>query len=97
MRDVDLYTTTVVFAGTGEKATLLNGSLASSRVINAARSPNPCVYVYVKFPIDTPLSKVEIFDEAIRKFVKSRPREWAQLLAFRVSVVAQELGYVGMY
>lgn len=32
VRDVDLFTTTVVYAATGEKATLSNGSLASMRV-----------------------------------------------------------------
>ena len=32
VRDVDLFTTTVVFGGTGEKATLNNGSLAMYRV-----------------------------------------------------------------
>jgi len=32
VRDVDLFTTTVVYAATGEKATLNNGSLASFRV-----------------------------------------------------------------
>jgi len=33
VRDVDLFTTTVVFAATGEKATLSNGSLAMYRVM----------------------------------------------------------------
>jgi len=36
---VDLFTTTVRFATTNEIATYSNGSLANSRIINAARSP----------------------------------------------------------
>lgn len=126
VRDVDLFTTTVVFAATGEKATLSNGSLAASRVsdqrhsksslqcssfvwainsryhsslrlsqiINMARSPNGVMFVFLRFMVDTPRSKIEIFEEAVRKFVKSRPRDWAQLLGFRPSNIAQEQGYV---
>ena len=101
VRDVDLFTTTCVFASTGEKATLNNGSLATFRVrtgfgslifwfvvsstytsifqvVNLARSPNPVIHVEIKFAVNTPLSKIQIFEEAVRKFVMSRPREWTQ-------------------
>lgn len=37
VRDISLHTTTVVFATTGERATLSNGSLANSRIMNMAR------------------------------------------------------------
>eukprot|EP00978_Attheya_sp_CCMP212_P046752 scaffold409541_cov40-Attheya_sp.AAC.1 len=36
---VTLFTTTVRYATTNEVASLANGSLANSRIINAARSP----------------------------------------------------------
>ena len=39
VKDVDLFTTTVVYGATNEVATYSNGSLASYRIINAARSP----------------------------------------------------------
>jgi len=52
------------------------------------------MYVSMKFAVDTPLSKVEIFEEAVRKFVKSRPREWAQVLGFRPTNIAQEQAFV---
>jgi small-conductance mechanosensitive channel len=94
VKDVDLYTTTVVLAATGEKATLSNGSLASSRVINMARSPNASLFITLRFAVDTPYSKIEIFEEALRKFVKSKPREWVQLVSFRANNMLQDLGYV---
>lgn len=39
VKDVDLFTTTVVYASSNETATYSNGSLAAMRIINAARSP----------------------------------------------------------
>ena len=42
VRDVDLFTTTVVFGGTGEKATLNNGSLAMYRVRQRGLLDNVC-------------------------------------------------------
>ncbi len=37
--DITLFTTTVIFGATNERATYSNGSLALSRIINANRSP----------------------------------------------------------
>lgn len=45
---VDLFSTSVCFGTTNERATVSNGTLASSRIINAARSPNAVVYVNLK-------------------------------------------------
>jgi hypothetical protein len=75
VKDVDLFTTTVIFGTTNEVATYSNGSLASSRIINAARSPKATLYFLFKFPIDTPYNRIKIFHSAIDKFVKARPRE----------------------
>jgi small-conductance mechanosensitive channel len=47
----DLFTTTVRFATTNEVATLANGSLASSRIINCKRSPKAVRFVYMKFGV----------------------------------------------
>lgn len=76
VQTVGLFSTTVRFAATNEVATLANGSLASSRVINAKRSPQANVYVYMKFSVDVPYSKVMIFKRCVESFVKERPREW---------------------
>ncbi len=37
--DITLFTTTVIYLPTNERATYSNGSLALSRIINANRSP----------------------------------------------------------
>ena len=76
VQTVGLFTTTVRFAATNEVATLANGSLASSRVINAKRSPQANVYVFNKFSVNVPYSKVMIFKKCVESFVKERPREW---------------------
>jgi putative effector of murein hydrolase LrgA (UPF0299 family) len=52
---VTLYTTSVYWAATNERATLCNGAISNLRVINAARSPNAVVFVTLKFAIDTPV------------------------------------------
>ena len=76
VQSVGLFTTTVRFAATNEVATLANGSLAASRVINAKRSTQANCYVYMKFSVDVPYSKVLIFRKAVEDFIKDRPREW---------------------
>jgi hypothetical protein len=95
VKDVDLFTTVVVFGITNERATLSNGSMASSRIINMARSQNASLLIYNKFPTEVSFDKVKIFEDAVREFVKSRPREWANFLGFRASKVMSDLGYIG--
>lgn len=91
---VSLFTTTARYATTNEVATFSNGSLANSRIINAARSPKATIYVYFKFSLDVPHEKVTIFRDSIESFVKARPREWIQMSAFRTQSVEADLGYV---
>jgi hypothetical protein len=75
VKDVDLFTTTVIYGTTNEVATYSNGSLAMSRIINAARSPKASLFFLFKFPIDAPYARIKIFQTAIEKFIKARPRE----------------------
>ena len=83
VEDVTVFTTTVRFATTNEVATYSNGSLARLRIINAKRSPKAILYVYMKFAADVPYQMIKVYQTAIENFVKSRPREWAQLNGFR--------------
>jgi len=83
VEDVSVFTTTVRFATTNEVATYSNGSLARLRIINAKRSPKAVLYVYMKFAADVPYQMIKVYQTAIENFVKSRPREWAQLNGFR--------------
>lgn len=94
VRDVTLFTTTVCFAATNEVATYSNGSLASSRIINAARSPEASVHFPVKFPISAPYEKLRVFGNAIEEFVKARPREYLSFGGCRCSRIEADLGYV---
>jgi len=55
---IDLYTTTVRLAATREIATVSNGSIARSRIINMKRSLQAQVALYLKFGIDTPFAKI---------------------------------------
>lgn len=75
VKDVDLYSTTLILGATNEVATYSNGSLASSRIINHARSPKAALSFTLKFPIDTQYSQFRVFEAAVEKFVKNRPRE----------------------
>jgi small-conductance mechanosensitive channel len=94
VKDVGLYTTTVVLGATNEVATYSNGSLASSRIINAARSPQAVLFFLLKFPIDVPYEKLKVFRNALEEFVKARPREWLVFLAFRATRVEADMGFV---
>ena len=92
--DVTLFTTTIYMVGTNERATVSNGTLAKSRIINGARSYKAILVLTLKFGIDAPYSRVEIFKSAVEKFVKARPREWLALLGIRAGRVEADLGFV---
>mmetsp|Transcript_8520 Transcript_8520/g.25234 ORF Transcript_8520/g.25234 Transcript_8520/m.25234 type:complete len:510 (-) Transcript_8520:670-2199(-) len=94
VRDIDLLTTTVLFAFTGEVATLSNGSIANSRIMNGARSAPAVLYVTLRFSVDTSFEKLEIFREAVSQYVHKRPREWVKLSDIKNSDVSTEKGYV---
>ena len=75
-------------------ATLANGSLATSRIINWARSPQAVVHIFLKLGVDIPYSRVQVFKKTIENFVKARPREWVALSRFRATRVEADLGYI---
>lgn len=83
VEDVDLFTTKVVFSFTGEKATLSNGALAASRVINASESKDALLFALIKFPIEVSYNKLQTFREQLKEFFKNRPREWIAFTRFR--------------
>lgn len=95
VESISLFTTSVFWGATSERATLCNGAISNLRVINAARSPNAVVYVSLKFGIDTEYEKVEIFRSAVEQYLKDRPREWLTFVGFRPTDVAPDKGYIG--
>jgi len=52
------------------------------------------VYLYFKFGCDIPYDKVQLFKSTVESFVKARPREWMQLVAFRATRVEADLGFI---
>ncbi|KAL3920538.1 MAG: hypothetical protein SGILL_003213 [Bacillariaceae sp.] len=94
VRDIDLFTTTVIYAYTNEIATLSNGSIANSRVMNGARSLPALLYVTLRFGIDVAYEQLEVFKEALNQYVVARPREWARLWDVRNTAVSADQGFV---
>lgn len=91
---IDLFTTTVRFGSSREIATLSNGSLARSRIINMTRSDKAQINIFLKFSVDEPYSKVKVFRSAVESFVRERPREWLCLSGFRATRVETDLGFI---
>ena len=94
VKDVSLFATTMLYAATNEVATYSNGSLANSRIINAARSPQALLHTLLKFPLDTPYEKIQVYRDAVEQFVRNRPREWLSFAAFRMTRIEADLGFV---
>jgi hypothetical protein len=82
----------VRFATTREVATISNGALAGTRIINLKRSEKAVVYIYLKFGVDVAYDKVELFKEEVTAFVKDRPRQWLALSGFRSTRIEADLG-----
>ena len=93
VKDVNLYYTTVIFGTTMEEATYSNFSLSDLRVINHNRSPKAFLNFAVRVGISTPKETIHRFAEAVKEYVKDRPREWLSFTAFRLTDVQVDLGY----
>lgn len=91
---MDAHTQRIVAGTTNERATISNGTLASSRIINAARSPNAVVYVNLKFGIDVPYERIQVFQCAVEAHIKARPREWLAFLGFRAFGISVDRGFI---
>jgi small-conductance mechanosensitive channel len=94
VQKVTLFQTVATWVPTFEKASFNNGSLASSRIINWARSPNARINIQLHFPIETKYEQIEIFKGAVEEYMKVRPREWLKLNGFRVNRIFTEQSYM---
>jgi small-conductance mechanosensitive channel len=81
VEDITLSSTKLRFARTGEVAYIANNLLADMRIYNCNRSPNASVVIQPVVHICA-LEKdnMKKFEEALRKYVAERPRQWAELL-----------------
>lgn len=94
VQKVTLFETVGTWVPTMERASFNNGSLASSQIINWARSPNAKINVQLHFPIETKYEQIDIFKRAIEEYMRVRPREWLQLNGFRVNRIFTEQSYM---
>lgn len=94
VENVGMFHTSFILAATNERATISNGSLSRSRIINGGRSKNAILFFMLKFGVATPYKKIEYIKHAIERFIKARPREWKSLIGFRATSIQAELGYV---
>lgn len=94
VQKVTLFETVATWLPTFEKASFNNGSLASSRIINWARSPNAKINILLHFPIETRYEQIEMFKRAVEEYMKVRPREWLILNGFRVNRIYTEQSYM---
>lgn len=94
VENITLFETTAVWTPTRERCSLANGSLAQSRIINGARSPQAQFLIPFKFPINTPYDKILIFKAAVEEYLKARPREWLMMTGFRAARIAPDLGFI---
>lgn len=79
---------------TREVATVSNGAIARCRIINASRSGGAPLMIHVKLGLDVPLSKIELFKSAVRKFIEERPQELYRTVGFRLTRVEVDLEFV---
>lgn len=86
----DLFTTTMRLVGSREVATVSNGSIARTRIMNMNRSDFALVNISLNFGVDNPYRKVKAFHSALEKFVKDRPNEWVAMVSFRSTSLQAE-------
>jgi small-conductance mechanosensitive channel len=94
VNNVTLFETEMTWLPTMERASVSNGSLANSRIINWQRSSTARFVMFLIFPIDTPYETLEIFKLAVEEYLKARPREWLALNAFRVNYLQGEKSWM---
>lgn len=75
-----------MYDATQEFATVSNGAMSTLRILNGARSSG----AQIDFILQVDMNRVnnatmEIFKKELLAYVKSKPREWKQLVAFRIN------------
>jgi hypothetical protein len=73
---------------------LCGRSLANSRIINSSMSPQADLYITLKFRVDAPYNKLQLFNSAFEQFLTNRPREWLSFFDFRAVQVDASKGFI---
>lgn len=82
VQDITIFSSTLRFGPTNEIATVDNGALARSRIVNYNRSPDALITLKLRFCLASP-EQILVFREALESFVQDRPRIWNQIMFFR--------------
>ena len=78
-----------MYDATQEFATVSNGAMSTLRILNGARSSG----AQIDFILQVDMNRVdnnatmEIFKKELLAYVKSKPREWKKLVAFRIKSI----------
>lgn len=81
--DISLFSTTIRFAGNNEVASVSNGSIASTRITNCARSKNAVIYIPLKLHISLHDGlNVEKFKDGMQHYVNDNPEAFDGLAFF---------------
>jgi hypothetical protein len=93
VENITLFETTAIWTATKERCSYSNSSLANSRIINGARSPQAQFLISLQFPIDTPYQKIQVYKSSVEGYMKARPREWLSINSFRLISIVTDKGY----
>jgi hypothetical protein len=83
VEDINLFTTTLRYGATNEVATVSNGSIASSRIVNCQRSQNALITLELQFALDATEEKMCQYQAMIEQYIRERPRTWDGFGFFR--------------
>ncbi len=87
VEDVSLWKTTLRHAASNQVSTVTNGAIASSRIINFARSQKALVNLNLLFRSEASGQQISLFRSAVEKYVRDNPRIWSSLVFFFITKV----------
>eukprot|EP00977_Amphora_coffeiformis_P004440 scaffold945_cov170-Amphora_coffeaeformis.AAC.20 len=75
--DINLFNTTIRYAGTNEVATLSNGPIAHMRIVNGNRSPNAMVWFQLPFNMTVMEGgKMASLKVSLENYARMHPHKW---------------------
>jgi hypothetical protein len=84
VEDLNLYSTTLRYGQSNEVATVSNGTISGSRIVNCNRSPNAVVVFDILLHISLiEDEKAQTYVSAVEQFVQEHPRIWECVVFFR--------------
>jgi small-conductance mechanosensitive channel len=95
LSDISLFSTTLRFAASNEVSTVSNGSIASARITNCARSKNATVHLLLKLHISLHEdNNLDLFREALENYARDNPNIWESIVFFRCEEIDSDNEFV---